>query len=400
MDFEPSDRARQLQDELWAFMHDHVFPAEAAYEAFLEESDDPHAIPPILDELKAEARSRGLWNLFLPDESGLTNLEYAGLAEITGWSGELAPQALNCNAPDTGNMETLHLFGTPDQKEMWLEPLLDGQIRSAFCMTEPAVASSDARNIETSIVRDGDDYVINGRKWWASNAMDPRCRILIVMGKTDPDGPKHRQQSMVLVPTDTPGVTIERSTKVFGFTDRDGHAEVLFEDVRVPVSNLLAGEGDGFMIAQARLGPGRIHHCMRAIGAAERALKLMCERATTRIAFGRPLADQGMVHEAVAESRVAIDQARLYVQQAAWKIDEVGAKGAAQQIAAIKLVAPRMAAQVMDRAIQVHGGAGVSEDTPLAKMYAWHRAMRIFDGPDEVHLRSVARAELGRYANA
>jgi acyl-CoA dehydrogenase len=400
MDFEPSDRARQLQDELWAFMHDHVFPAEAAYEAFFEESDDPHAIPPILDELKAEARSRGLWNLFLPDESGLTNLEYAGLAEITGWSGELAPQALNCNAPDTGNMETLHLFGTPDQKEMWLEPLLDGQIRSAFCMTEPAVASSDARNIETSIVRDGDDYVINGRKWWASNAMDPRCRILIVMGKTDPDGPKHRQQSMVLVPTDTPGVTIERSTKVFGFTDRDGHAEVLFEDVRVPVSNLLAGEGDGFMIAQARLGPGRIHHCMRAIGAAERALKLMCERATTRIAFGRPLADQGMVHEAVAESRVAIDQARLYVQQAAWKIDEVGAKGAAQQIAAIKLVAPRMAAQVMDRAIQVHGGAGVSEDTPLAKMYAWHRAMRIFDGPDEVHLRSVARAELGRYANA
>jgi acyl-CoA dehydrogenase len=400
MDFEPSDRARQLQDELWAFMHDHVFPAEAAYEAFLEESDDPHAIPPILDELKAEARSRGLWNLFLPDESGLTNLEYAGLAEITGWSGELAPQALNCNAPDTGNMETLHLFGTPDQKEMWLEPLLDGQIRSAFCMTEPAVASSDARNIETSIVRDGDDYVINGRKWWASNAMDPRCRILIVMGKTDPDGPKHRQQSMVLVPTDTPGVTIERSTKVFGFTDRDGHAEVLFEDVRVPVSNLLAGEGDGFMIAQARLGPGRIHHCMRAIGAAERALKLMCERATTRIAFGRPLADQGMVHEAIAESRVAIDQARLYVQQAAWKIDEVGAKGAAQQIAAIKLVAPRMAAQVMDRAIQVHGGAGVSEDTPLAKMYAWHRAMRIFDGPDEVHLRSVARAELGRYANA
>jgi acyl-CoA dehydrogenase len=400
MDFEPSDRARQLQDELWAFMHDHVFPAEAAYEAFFEESDDPHAIPPILDDLKAEARSRGLWNLFLPDESGLTNLEYAGLAEITGWSGELAPQALNCNAPDTGNMETLHLFGTPDQKEMWLEPLLDGQIRSAFCMTEPAVASSDARNIETSIVRDGDDYVINGRKWWASNAMDPRCRILIVMGKTDPDGPKHRQQSMVLVPTDTPGVTIERSTKVFGFTDRDGHAEVLFEDVRVPVSNLLAGEGDGFMIAQARLGPGRIHHCMRAIGAAERALKLMCERATTRIAFGRPLADQGMVHEAIAESRVAIDQARLYVQQAAWKIDEVGAKGAAQQIAAIKLVAPRMAAQVMDRAIQVHGGAGVSEDTPLAKMYAWHRAMRIFDGPDEVHLRSVARAELGRYANA
>jgi acyl-CoA dehydrogenase len=398
MDFAPSGRARQLQEELWAFMYEHVFPAEEAYEAFFEESDDPHAVPPILDDLKVEARSRGLWNLFLSDESGLTNLEYAGLAEITGWSGELAPQALNCNAPDTGNMETLHLFGTPEQRQQWLEPLLDGQIRSAFCMTEPAVASSDARNIETSIVRDGDDYVINGRKWWASNAMDPRCRILIVMGKTDPDGPKHRQQSMVLVPADTPGVTIVRSTKVFGFTDRDGHAEVTFEDVRVPVSNLLAGEGDGFMIAQARLGPGRIHHCMRAIGAAERALKLMCERATTRIAFGRPLADQGMVHAAVAESRVAIDQARLYVQQAAWKIDQVGARAAAQQIAAIKLVAPRVAAQVIDRAIQVHGGAGVSEDTPLAKMYAWHRAMRIFDGPDEVHLRSVARAELQGYS--
>jgi acyl-CoA dehydrogenase len=303
---------------------------------------------------------------------------------------------LNCNAPDTGNMETLHLFGTPEQKQKWLEPLMDGRIRSAFAMTEPAVASSDATNITTSIVRDGDDYVVNGRKWWATNGMDPRTEILIVMGKTDPDGPRHRQQSMVLVPMDTPGVEIVRSTKVLGFQDRDGHAEIVLDGVRVPVSNLLGEEGDGFTIAQARLGPGRIHHCMRAIGAAERALSMMCERAKSRVAFGRPLADQGLVRAAIAESRVAIDQARLYVHQAAWLIDEHGSQGARQQIAAIKLVVPRMAAEVIDRAIQIHGGAGVSEDTPLAAMYAWHRAMRIFDGPDEVHLMTVAKAELAK----
>ncbi|MTV25872.1 acyl-CoA dehydrogenase [Nitriliruptoraceae bacterium ZYF776] len=396
MDFEHSQRARELQEQLWDLMHTHVFPAEAVYEEQLAAAGDPHAVPEVMDDLKAEARRRGLWNLFLPAVSGLSNLEYASLAEITGWSGELAPQALNCNAPDTGNMETLHLFGTPEQQQTWLEPLLEGRIRSAFCMTEPAVASSDATNIECTIRRDGDEYVIDGRKWWATNAMDPRTEILIVMGKTDPEGPRHAQQSMVLVPRDTPGIEVVRSTKVLGFLDRDGHAEIVFDGVRVPASNLLAGEGDGFRIAQARLGPGRIHHCMRAIGAAERALDLLCSRATDRVAFGKPLADQGLTHQAIAESRVAIDQARLYVQQAAWRIDRDGAQGAAQQIAAIKLVVPRMAAEVIDRAIQIHGGAGVSEDTPLAQMYAWHRAMRLFDGPDEVHLRTVARSELKR----
>jgi acyl-CoA dehydrogenase len=394
MDFETSARAAELEERLWAFMREHVFPAEAEYDAFRSSEPDPHAIPPVLDDLKAAARSQGLWNLFLPDVSGLTNLEYAGLAEITGWSGELAPQAINCNAPDTGNMETLHLFGTAEQKRDWLEPLLDGRTRSAFAMTEPQTASSDATNIETSILRDGDEYVINGRKWWATNGVDPRTAFLIVMGKTDPTGPRHRQQSMIIVPIATPGVHIIRSTRVFGFLDRDGHAEIEFTDVRVPVSNLLASEGDGFMIAQARLGPGRIHHCMRAIGAAERALTLMCERARTRHVFGGPLADQGLVRAAIAESRVAIDQARLYVKETAWRIDRFGAKEARQSISAIKYVVPRMAAEVIDRAIQIHGGAGVSEDTPLAAMYAWHRAMRIFDGPDEVHLMSVAKAEL------
>jgi acyl-CoA dehydrogenase len=397
MDFAPSVRAVELQERLWEFMHEEVFPAEEPYEEFRRTSADPHAVPPVLDDLKVSARKRGLWNLFLPDVSGLTNLEYAGLAEISGWSMELAPQAINCNAPDTGNMETLHLFGTPDQQQQWLEPLLEGEIRSAFAMTEPRVASSDATNIETSIVRDGDEYVINGRKWWITNAMDPRMAIMIVMGKTDPDEARHRQQSMVLVPTDTPGVTIERALHVLGFNDRDGHAEISFEDVRVPVGNVLSGEGDGFAIAQARLGPGRIHHCMRAIGAAERALDLLCRRADDRTAFGGPLSDQGLVRQAIAESRVEIEQARLYVQRTAWEIDNSGAKGARQHIAAIKLVVPRMAAGVIDRAIQVHGGAGLSQDTPLAQMYAWHRAMRMFDGPDEVHLESVARAELKRH---
>lgn len=398
MDLRPSARADELRERLWDFMHERVFPAEQVYEQQRAAAGDPHAVPAVLDELKAEARQRGLWNLFLPDESGLSNLDYAGIAEVTGWSQELAPQALNCNAPDTGNMETLHLFGTDQQKARWLEPLLEGEIRSAFAMTEPQVASSDATNIETSITRDGDEYVIDGRKWWITNALDPRTAILIVMGKTDPDGPRHRQQSMVLVPTDTPGVTIERNLDVLGFTDRDGHGEISFDGVRVPAENILAGEGEGFAIAQARLGPGRIHHCMRAIGAAERALSLMVERARSREAFGGPLADQGLVQQAIAESRVEIEQARLYVLRTAALIDEHGSRGARQDIAAIKLVVPRMAAGVIDRAMQVHGGAGMCQDTPLAAMYAWHRAMRLFDGPDEVHLRSVARAELKRAA--
>jgi acyl-CoA dehydrogenase len=354
----------------------------------------------VVEQLKAEARALGLWNLFLPSVSGLTNVDYAPLAELTGWAGQLAPEVINCAAPDTGNMEVLHLFGTTEQKEEWLEPLLDGRIRSGFAMTEPDVASSDASNIECRIERSGDSYVINGRKWWTSGLLDERCRILIVMGKTDPEGPKHRQQSMVLVPVDTPGVEVVRDLTVFGYTDQAGHGEVVFTDVRVPAANVIGEEGDGFAIAQARLGPGRIHHCMRALGAAERALDLMCRRASSRIAFGRPLADQGMVQEAIAESRLAIEQARLLTLKAAWLIDRYGAKGAAQEIAAIKVAAPRAALAVIDRAIQVHGGAGVSGDTPLARMWAWHRAMRIFDGPDEVHLRSLARAELRRHEPA
>lgn len=398
MHFDASPHVQELRSGLWAFMHEEVFPAEAGYHEFRASCDDPHAVPPVLEELKSSARERGLWNLFLTEMSGLSNVEYADLAEITGWSVELAPQALNCNAPDTGNMETLHLFGTGEQQRRWLDPLLQGKIRSVFAMTEPGVASSDARNIETSIVRDGDTYVINGRKWWATNALDPRTKLLIVMGKTDPGGPPHRQQSMVLVPIETPGVRIVRSTTVLGYQDRDGHGEIVFENVRVPVANLLAEEGDGFRIAQARLGPGRIHHCMRAIGAAERALDLMCRRANERVAFGRPLAEQDLVRAAIAQSRMEIDQARLYVQQTAWLVDRQGVKEARQQVSAIKYVVPAMAARVIDRAIQVHGGAGLSQDTPLAAMYAWHRAMRIFDGPDEVHLLAVAKSELSKRA--
>jgi acyl-CoA dehydrogenase len=349
-----------------------------------------------VEELKAQARAKGLWNLFLPDVSGLTNVEYAQLAEISGWSVDLFPEAINCQAPDTGNMETLHLFGTAEQQEQWLEPLLDGTIRSGFAMTEPYVASSDATNIECSIRREGDEYVINGTKWWTTGAMDPRCRILIVMGKTDPDGPAHRQQSMVLVPIDTPGVRIIRSLTVFGRHDQHGHAWIEFEDVRVPVSNILATEGDGFMIAQARLGPGRIHHCMRSIGQAERALQMMVERANSRVAFGGPLADQGSIQEWIAESRIEIEQARLLTMKAAWMIDKAGAKSAKTEIAAIKVIAPRVACNVIDRAIQVHGGLGVCDDIPLAKMYGWQRALKIFDGPDQVHLRSIARWELKR----
>jgi acyl-CoA dehydrogenase len=349
-----------------------------------------------VEELKTEARKRGLWNLFHPELAGLSNLEYASAAEIMGWSPELAPEATNCGAPDTGNMETLMLFGTPEQKEQWLQPLLEGEIRSGFAMTEPEVASSDARNIQTSIRREGDEYVINGRKWWTSGAADERCKVFIVMGKTDPDGHPYRQQSMILVPRDAPGMEIIRHLPVFGYQDQHGHSEVAFSDVRVPASNILAGEGDGFMIAQARLGPGRIHHCMRAIGMAERALALMVERAKSRVAFGRTLAEQGTVRELIARSRIEIDQARLMVLKAADLIDKYGAKGARTEIAAIKVIAPNVACDVIDRAIQVHGGAGVSDDTPLARFYASARTLRIADGPDAVHLRSVAREELNR----
>ncbi len=398
MDFDHSPKALDLLGRMQDFLDTQILPAEKEYDAYRRaKGPQDHTLPPVVEELKAEARRRGLWNLFLPDISGLTNVEYAAIAELTGWSAHLAPEAINCDAPNTGNMEVLHMFGTAEQKSQWLEPLLDGTIRSAFAMTEPDVASSDATNIATRIVRDGDDYVISGRKWWTTGVLDPRCRVLIVMGKTDPQETVHRQQSMVLVPVDTPGVEVVRALPVFGYADQHGHGEVLLRDVRVPATNLIAGEGDGFMIAQARLGPGRIHHCMRAIGAAERALQLMCERALSRVAFGQELARQGVVREQIAESRMEIDQARLMVLKTADMIDKVGAKGARSEIAAIKVIAPRVALRVVDRAIQVHGGAGVSEDFPLARMYASLRTLRLADGPDEVHVRSVARQELGKY---
>lgn len=398
MDFALSAKAEDYRGRLNDFMDSHVFPAEQAYEEYRRDKGyGNHTLPPVVEELKVEARSRGLWNLFLPDVSGLTNLEYASLAEITGWSVNIAPEAINCDAPNTGNMEVLHMFGTPEQKSRWLAPLLEGEIRSAFAMTEPDVASSDATNIATSIVRDGDEYVINGRKWWISGAADPRCTIMIVMGKTNPDESVHRQQSMILVPMDTPGVENVRALPVFGYQDQHGHNELRFHDVRVPASNLIANEGDGFMIAQARLGPGRIHHCMRSIGVAERALDLMIGRATSRIAFGKPLAEQGVVQQQIAESRMEIEQVRLLVLKAAWMIDNVGARGARTEIAAIKVMAPRVALAVLDRAIQVHGGGGVSDDFPLAAMWAGVRTLRLADGPDEVHVRTVARVEIGKH---
>ena len=399
MDFEPSARVVEHLHRLQEFMDSHVYPAEpvyAAQRAELEASGKRHHLPAVVEELKAEARRRGLWNLFLPDVSGLTNVEYAPLAELMGRSIELAPEATNCAAPDTGNMEILHMFGTAEQQERWLRPLLDGEIRSAFGMTEPDVASSDATNISTRIERDGDSYVINGRKWWTTGIADPRCKIMIVMGKTDPSADTHRQQSMILVPVDTPGVEVVRSLPVFGYHDQHGHGEVVFTDVRVPATNLLGEEGSGFALAQARLGPGRIHHCMRSIGLAERALSLMVRRAASRVAFGQELARQGVVQQQIAESRMAIEQARLLTLKAAWMIDRYGAKGARSEIAAIKVIAPRVALEVIDRAIQVHGGAGVSNDFPLAAMYAGARTLRIADGPDEVHVRDVARREIRR----
>ncbi|MGW5462319.1 acyl-CoA dehydrogenase family protein [Streptomyces sp. NPDC003996] len=397
--FQATDRAKVYQEKLLAFMDEHIYPAEPVYETQMAQSGDPHFHPPVLEELKAEARKQGLWNLFHPHPEwgpGLTNLEYAPLAEIMGRSPHLAPEATNCNAPDTGNMEVLTLFGTEEHKERWLRPLLAGEIASAFAMTEPAVASSDARNIQLRMRRDGDDYILDGRKWWTSNVLHKNCKVLIVMGKTDPDAPSHRQQSMMVVPLDTPGVTVVRNLPVFGYQDREGHGEVLFENVRVPSTALLAREGDGFMISQARLGPGRIHHCMRTIGMAERALDLMIDRAQQRTTFGAPLAERANIQDWIAEARIEIDMARLLTLQAAHLMDTVGNKEARTEIAAIKVAAPDIALRVIDRAIQVHGGAGVSDDFPLASMYAHLRTLRLADGPDEVHKRTIAHRELRR----
>ena len=396
MDFEPSERCSEFKERLTAFMDEHIYPAEELYERQLQESGDPHSQPPIMEQLKRRAREAGLWNMFLPDEehgAGLSNSDYAPLAEILGRS-PIASEACNCSAPDTGNMEVLAQFGTDEQKDRWLQPLLEGEIRSAFAMTEPDVASSDATNIELRIERDGDDYVLNGRKWWTTNALHPHCKIMIVMGKTDPDGPTYKQQSQILVPVDTPGVSVMRGLKVFGYDDQDGHGEVDFKDVRVPASSLIAGEGDGFMIAQARLGPGRIHHCMRAIGAAERALEAMCKRAVSRVTFGQPVATRGNVLDWIAEARIDLEMVRLLTLKTAWLMDTVGNRHARVEIAAIKVAAPNIALKIIDRAIQVHGGGGVSDDFPLASMYAHQRTLRLADGPDEVHKRTIAQHEL------
>ena len=404
MDFTLSAKTSEYAAKLQAFMDKEVFPAEAIYEhqrAELAAAGKPHGLPAVVEELKVKARAQGLWNLFLPHSHdphhGLSVTEYATLAEITGWSPEIAPEAINCAAPDTGNMELLDMFATDAQKKMWLEPLLDGRIRSGFAMTEPDVASSDARNIRTSIVKDGGDYVINGTKWWTTGAMDERCQILIVMGKTNPDADDHNQQSMVLVPINTPGVKVVRNLTVFGYVDQHGHAEVSFTNVRVPIANLLGAEGEGFALAQARLGPGRIHHCMRAIGMAERALSLMIKRSIGRETFGKALVQQGVIQDWIAQARIDIEQARLLVLKAAWMIDTVGAKGARKEIAAIKVAVPQMAERIIDHAIQAHGGAGVCQDTPLASMYAGIRTLRIVDGPDEVHIRDIARLETKPY---
>ncbi|TQF06162.1 acyl-CoA dehydrogenase [Kitasatospora acidiphila] len=402
MDFAFDSRTEALREQLTAFLTEHVYPAESRLTV-----EPDWSTPAVIRELQQEARGQGLWNLFLVDKhslpgergAGLTNLQYAPLAELTGRSIQLAPAALNCAAPDTGNMEVLNEFGDEAQRKQWLEPLLSGEIRSAFAMTEPEVASSDATNIRTLITRDGDDYVINGRKWYITGAMNPECRIFIVMGLTDPEAEVHRRQSMILVPRDTPGVTVKRAMTVFGYEDRDhgGHAEVVFDDVRVPAGNLIGEPGSGFAIAQARLGPGRIHHCMRAIGVAERALELMCRRVSERVAFGKPLAAQGVIQDWIAESRVRIEQARLLVLKAAWLMDTVGNRGAHTEIQAIKIVVPQTVEWILDKAVQAHGAAGVSQDTPLAQLWAGLRTLRLADGPDEVHRRSLARRELRKY---
>jgi acyl-CoA dehydrogenase len=395
--FEFSEKTRELRERLEAFMEELVYPNEKTFHEQIESSEDRWSTPPIMEELKEEAKSRGLWNLFLPDSeygAGLSNLEYAPLCEVMGRS-LIAPEVFNCNAPDTGNMEVLVRYGTEEQKERWLRPLLDGEIRSAFCMTEPDVASSDATNIQARIERDGDEYVVNGRKWWSTGAGNRRCKISIFMGKTDPEAPRHEQQSMILVPLDAPGVTIERTLSVFGYDEAPhGHAEISFDDVRVPAENMLWDEGKGFAIAQGRLGPGRIHHCMRQIGVAERALGLMCERVKSREAFGKPLAEQGVIMEWIADSRMEIEQARLLTLKAAHMMDTVGNKEARSEIAQIKVVAPNATLRVLDRAIQAFGGAGVSGDTPLAAFWAESRILRLADGPDEVHRAAVAKLEL------
>jgi acyl-CoA dehydrogenase len=396
MFFEFSERSRELQVRVKAFMDEYIYPNEKAFARERDEGDRWQPLT-LMEEVKAKAKAEGLWNLFLPESergAGLTNLEYAPLCEIMGRS-FWGPEAFNCSAPDTGNMETIERYGTEEHKETWLKPLLEGKIRSAFCMTEPDVASSDATNIQASIVRDGNEYVINGTKWWSSGANDPRCKILVFMGKTDPTGPKHRQQSMILVPRDTPGVKVIRNTTVFGFDDAPhGHAQVKFENVRIPVSNILLGEGRGFEIAQGRLGPGRIHHCMRSIGVAERALELMVERADSRVAFGRKLIEMGSIRQDIAKSRIEIDQARLLTLLAAHMMDTVGNKVAKSEIAMIKVVAPSMSLRVLDRAIQIHGGKGVSQDTWLAQAWAHQRTLRLADGPDEVHMETITRLEI------
>ena len=403
MEFAYDTKTNEMVTELTAFMESHVYPAEKTFHQQLAALDNRWAWDsvPVLTELRAEARRRGLWNLFLPGAkgAGLTNLQYAPLAEITGRSIQLAPAVFNCAAPDTGNMEVLNEFGTEEQQRQWLDPLLAGEIRSAFAMTEPDVASSDATNIELSIVRDGDEYVINGRKWWITGAMNPNCAVFIVMGKTDPSSERHRQQSQILVPRDTPGLEILRGMEVFGYDDNDhgGHAELRFTDVRVPVSNLIGEEGGGFAIAQARLGPGRIHHCMRAIGVAERAIEMMCERAASRVAFGKPLAEQGVIRDWIAESRVRVEQLRLLVLKTAWLMDTVGNRGAHTEIQSIKIATPQTVQWILDKAIQVHGAGGISQDFPLAAMYAGIRTLRFADGPDEVHKNALARTELKKH---
>ncbi len=402
MDFAPSPRALEYQEKLLEFMDQYIYPAEPIYAAQMEESGNPNFHPPILEELKTEAKKRGLWNLFHPHEDeawgspGLSNLDYAPLAEIMGRSPYIAPEAMNCNAPDTGNMEVLQLFGTDEHKEKYLKPLLAGEIASAFCMTEPAVASSDATNVQLSMDADGDEYVLNGRKWFASNALHANCKVLIVMGKTDVNAATHRQQSMMVVPIDTPGVTIVRGLPVFGYMDREGHAEIIFKDVRVPKTALLAQEGDGFMISQARLGPGRIHHCMRSVGMAERALDLMIARAQSRTTFGEPVANRSNIQDWIAEARIEIEMIRLLTLKTAWLMDTVGNQKARIEIAAIKVAAPQVALKIIDRAIQVHGGGGITDDFPLASFYAHQRTLRLADGPDEVHKRTIAQVELRR----
>ena len=401
MDFSYTSKVKELEQKLTRFMEEYVYPNESLYEQQLDEQESRFSgIPPIMEELKAKAKEQGLWNLFLPESelgAGLTNSEYAPLCEIMGRS-LIGPEVFNCNAPDTGNMEVLERYGTPEQKERWLKPLLNGEIRSCFSMTEPDVASSDATNIEASIIRDGDEYVINGRKWWSSGAGDPRCEIAIVMGKTDRTAERHEQQSMILVPLNTPGVRIDRTLPVFGYDHAPhGHAEITYDNVRVPVENMIWDEGKGFAIAQGRLGPGRIHHCMRLIGAAERALEVLCKRIQRRVAFGKPLANQGVIQEWVADSRIEIEQARLLTLKAAYMMDTVGNKEAKKEIAMIKVVAPNMALRVIDRAIQGMGAAGVSEDYPLAAQWANARTLRLADGPDEVHKAQLARLELKKY---